>query len=242
MRISVAQLQTMIGDIGKNLAKHLVLLDAAIAQQADLVFFPELSLTGYEPKLAENLAVDSKDSRLAVLQNAADRERIVIGVGLPTRSSVGVRISMILLQPHQSPLTYSKQQLHADERPFFVQGADQVILRTAHHVIAPAICYESLQTSHVESAARAGVDVYLASVAKPARLIEKAYAHYSNIARLYSMTVFMANAVGRCDDFVGAGRSAIWNRQGVLVAELGEDSEGILLFDTVTEDRCAMLI
>jgi predicted amidohydrolase len=49
MRIGAAQLRPVAGDVASNLAKHLELIDVAAALGADLVYFPELSLTGYEP-------------------------------------------------------------------------------------------------------------------------------------------------------------------------------------------------
>lgn len=234
MRICAAQLEAVTGDINRNVAQHLALIELAVAQGAELIFFPELSLTGYEPRLAKGLAADADDHRLDVFQKRADANNILIGVGLPTRSPAGIRISMIVFQPDKQRLTYSKQQLHADELPFFVHGDEQLILGAGSHILAPAICYESLQPNHVDTAARAGTDVYLAGVAKPARNLDKAYPYYSAIAKQHSMTVLMANSVGPCDDFVSVGQSAIWNNQGELVAKAGDNGDEIVLIDTAT--------
>ena len=68
MNVCAAQLRPVAGDITKNMAKHLDLIDLAVAHKADLVFFPELSLTGFEPTLAEPLAFNVADHRLAVFQ------------------------------------------------------------------------------------------------------------------------------------------------------------------------------
>src|ERR1700741_4562168 len=143
MRICAAQLEPVAGDIDVNVAEHLALIDLAIARRADLIFFPELSLTGYEPRLAKGVATDAADHRLDVLQKLSDANRIIIGVGLPTQAATGIRISMIVFQPGMPRLAYSKQQLHADELPFFVQGNEQLILSAGDHTLAPAICYES---------------------------------------------------------------------------------------------------
>jgi predicted amidohydrolase len=48
MRICAVQLRPIAGDIAINIARHLKFIELAIAESADLVFFPELSLTGYE--------------------------------------------------------------------------------------------------------------------------------------------------------------------------------------------------
>lgn len=48
------------------------------------------------------------------------------------------------------------------------------------------------------------------------------------------MPVLMSNCVGSCDNFVSAGQSAIWTRDGKLAGQLDNISEGLLFFDTET--------
>jgi NAD+ synthase (glutamine-hydrolysing) len=45
--IALAQINTRLGDMQANLEKHLAYLDQARSSGADLLVFPELSLTGY---------------------------------------------------------------------------------------------------------------------------------------------------------------------------------------------------
>lgn len=232
MRLCVAQLKPVAGDIEVNIQKHLALSDLAQFNGADLICFPELSLTGYEPKLAKQLALNQDDERLGTFQDLADSTSIAIAVGAPTMASDKPKISMIVFQPGEARVTYSKQQLHDDELPYFVPGEQQIFLKTTEHLIAPAICYESLQASHAKSVAEA--DIYIASVAKPLRGVDKAYAHYPLIARRHSMAILMANCVGLCDDFVAVGRSAVWDSHGKLPAQLDDEREGIVLLDTST--------
>jgi predicted amidohydrolase len=236
VRICVAQLRSTAGDIEGNVRKHQALLDLALSYDAQMVCFPELSLTGYEPKLAKRLATVQNDPRLNTFQTLADSRSVCIAVGIPTVAAWGTRISMIVFQPSRSPVTYSKQQLHADEMPYFAPGEQQIVLSTAGHSIAPAICYESLQDSHAERAAELGADVYLASVAKSAGGVNKAFSHYPGVARRHAMTVLMANCVGPCDDFVAVGQSAVWSSRGELLTKLDSEHEGIALFDTLTRE------
>src|SRR6188768_4590785 len=48
MKIALAQTSPALGDIAANLTDHLHLIDQAVSRQADLIVFPELSLTGYD--------------------------------------------------------------------------------------------------------------------------------------------------------------------------------------------------
>ncbi|WP_031292527.1 carbon-nitrogen hydrolase family protein [Leptolyngbya sp. Heron Island J] len=234
MKISAVQLQSFTGDIASNIAKHLDFIKVAAAQGADLVFFPELSLTGYEPGLVQALATDITDPRLDIFQQYSDTHNIVIGVGLPIPAASKVQIGMIWFEPKTPRHSYAKQQLHSDELPFFVAGDRQLVLTTSAHKLVPAICYESLQPNHADHAASLGVDVYLASVAKPATGMAKAILHYPAIARQHNMHVIMSDAIGPCDNFTSVGQSAVWNNQGELLMQMDSNSEGILMVDTVS--------
>jgi predicted amidohydrolase len=233
MKICAAQLRPIAGDIAANIAKHFRLIELAIAHRANLVFFPELSLTGYEPRLAKSLATNDADPRLDAFQRRSDTHNILIGVGLPISVGSHVQIGMVWFGPRTPRRSYAKQQLHADELPYFVQGGGQLVLKTATQTLAPAICYESLQHSHADSAAKLGANVYLASVAKPAGALVKAMLHYPAIARKHSMYVIMAACVGPSDDFVSVGQSAAWNSHGELLAQMDSESEGMVEVDTV---------
>ena len=232
MKICAVQHRPVAGDIAANTARHLSFIDLAIAQSADLVFFPELSLTGYEPRLAKSLAVDKTDPRLEVFQRRSDARHIIIGVGLPLAAGGEVQIGMVWFTPRAPRRDYAKQQLHADELPFFVPGNGQLLLKVADHILAPAICYESLQPSHAEDAKNLGADIYLASVAKPAGAMARAVRHYPAIAREHNLQVIVADCVGPSDNFVSVGQSAAWNNRGELLAQMDRESEGIIILDT----------
>lgn len=234
MKICAAQIKPFKGDIEKNISFHLEMIERAISFRADAIFFPELSLTGYEPDLAKKLATNQDDPRLNVFREICNRKQIVIGAGLPTQAESGMHISMIIFQPGSATQTYSKQHLHADELPFFTEGKKQVFIQTGNLNITPAICYESLLYEHAENAAAQGANFYIASVAKSIGGLQRAYAHYPKIARKFSIPVLMTNAIGFCDNFESAGKSAAWNRDGILLAELGQREEGLVTFDTAT--------
>lgn len=236
MRIAIAQLRPVKGSIAANCAAHEHALDLALDLQAEALFFPELSLTGYEPTLAERLATDAYDPRLNTFQQRCDRHGVIIGVGLPTAYGPDVRISMVIMAPHTPRRTYSKQLLDADELPYFQPGTEQLLIESGSTRIAPAICYESLQPAHAEQACRLGATVYLASVAKSAHGVKKAYAHYPIIAKRHAMPVVLCNSIGPSDGFVAAGSSAIWSAKGILLAQLNDHEEGLLLLDTTTEE------
>lgn len=236
MKICIAQTQPIKGNVSANIEAHKKFIELALTLNAEVIFFSELSLTGYEPELAKKLATNQNDNRLDIFQEISDKKNIVIGLGLPTTTESKIRISMIIFEPNNPRQTYSKQQLHSDEFQYFENGDGQLIIKTNDKNIAPAICYESLQQTHSENAFKLGADVYLASVAKPANGVKKAFDHYPKIAKQYAMPVLMSNCVGFCDNFLSVGNSSVWTKEGELIGQLDDKSEGILIFDTETED------
>lgn len=235
MKICAIQTRPVKGDFEKNIESHKRLIDIAASNDAEIIIFPELSITSYESVSAKDWATHQNDKRFDEFQKISDAKQVVIGIGVPTTSEAGVLISMIIFQPFQPRRVYSKQHLHFDELPYFVNGRDEVLLTVKDAKAVPAICYESLLPEHSEKAFKNGVNVYLASVAKSAVGVEKACQHYSEIARKYSMIVLMSNCLGRCDDFESVGKSAVWNSDGVLAGQLDDRHEGILIFDTETQ-------
>ena len=236
MIIGIAQIRPIKGDIAANIDKHRQFIEEASTLKASALFFPELSLTGYEPELAKDLATTQDDIRLDKFQELSDTKSITIGLGIPTRSDSGIRISMIIFQPGRARRTYSKQQLHQDEHPYFESGSEDVDIIVDGLKIAPAICYESLQPVHADNASKRGADIYLASVAKSQDGITKAMAHFPAIAKKYGIPVLMSNCVGHCDNFLSAGQSSVWAKNGHLAGQLYDNSEGILVFDMGTEE------
>jgi predicted amidohydrolase len=64
MKVVLAQTAPHLGNIGKNLELHLKTIDRARREKADLVVFPELSLTGYKLRdLVETVAADPERSK-----------------------------------------------------------------------------------------------------------------------------------------------------------------------------------
>ena len=235
MIISAIQYKAESGNINANITSHTKFIELAAGYNANLVFFPELSLTGYGPRLGKSLAITASDPVLNIFQEQSDRWGIIVGIGLPLKAGENTEIGMVWFVPNKSPSTYSKQQLHADELPFFVSGEKQFILESGDYRFAPAICFESLQQSHADHAVYMGANVYLASVAKSEKGLAKVRKHYPEIARKHNLFVIMANCLGPNDDFVSIGQSAIWARSGELLAQMDSDSEGILILDLESE-------
>ncbi|WP_251827185.1 carbon-nitrogen hydrolase family protein [Pectobacterium punjabense] len=235
MKICIAQMESILGNVDENIKKHQDMVITAAKNFVDIILFPELSLSGYVPSLAESLALPSDDVNIYTFQSMSDEYRIFIAAGYPVRFNDGIKITMVIFQPEKETLFYSKQLLHPDEMSFFKQGKQQTTVRVEEELVVPAICYESLQPDHALEAANLAADLYVASVAKSSTGVIQAYEHYPTIASQHKMFVLMANAVGHADNFICAGQSAIWDREGKLLIQANATQEALLILDTETD-------
>jgi predicted amidohydrolase len=232
MKICAAQIRPIKGDIQTNVYHHQELIKLALKHHANFIIFPELSITGYEPTLAAELAMSLADNRLDVFQKISDDTKIRIGIGVPIKSERGIYISIVVFQPNQARQIYSKKFLHPDEEAFFISGENDTVDLTNN--IALAICYELAVSEHSLIAFKKGAEIYIASVAKSLNGYEKSSNILSGIAAKYSMTVLMANAIGYCDNFECVGKTTVWDSKGRLSAQLDSIREGIIIVDTDT--------
>ena len=235
MKICLAQTKSSKGNVPKNIQDHLRIINRAIKLQADLIVFPELSITAYEPELAKDLVSDVNSSLFNPFQALSDAHDITIGIGMPTPALDGIHICMLIFQPNKERLVYSKQILHSDELPFFVCGTNQTILHINGKKIAIGICYETMQREHFVHAKQLGADINIASAAKAKGGMETANSYYPKMAKEWDTSILLSNAIGFCDNFLSAGQSAVWNQNGELLQQLDEHNEGLLIYETESE-------
>ncbi|MGC9125036.1 MAG: nitrilase-related carbon-nitrogen hydrolase, partial [Caldisericaceae bacterium] len=75
---ALGQINPILGNLRENLNKHLSFIDAAAKENADLIVFPELSLSGYYLKdLAMEVALSINDKLLAPLKEKSKALDIV---------------------------------------------------------------------------------------------------------------------------------------------------------------------
>ncbi len=224
LTLAAAQTVSIPGDVAANIQRHLALMWAAAEQGVQCLVFPELSLTGYEPFLAADLAIDPQDAVLAPLRELARELRLTAVVGMPVRlaSQTGVLIGALALGADGSVGVYTKQHLHPGEELAFAAGQGGEVLAFGDDRIALAVCADFSLASHPRQAAAAGATVYAASVL----ISEGGYAADSALLEDYAaehgLLVLMANHGGPSGGWACAGRSAIWTADGnLLVAAPG---------------------
>jgi predicted amidohydrolase len=230
--IAVAQTPSIKGEIAANVQIHLAAVRAATERRADLIVFPELSLTGYEPELAAGLILAGDDTRLCGLREMASAHGITIIAGAPVASGgEKPHIGALIFTPHTA-LAYAKQHLHPGEEQFFSPGPRACVVEVKGIRVGVAICADTAQASHPRQAAEDGATVYVAGVLVTEHGYEADTALLQGYAARHHMAVAMANHSAASGGYTPAGKSAVWDEGGQLVACADGTEQSLLVAES----------
>ena len=235
MKVALAQTKPISGHIEDNIHDHLRFVDAAVSETAEIIFFPELSISGYEPSMASTLAMSLEDNRLSILQQRSTQFNITIVIGAPLLVNDRIRIGQVVFSPDGSKSANFKSYLHPDEEPYFTAGESCSPLTIGTTRIGLAICYEISVTVHRDKIFENKINMYVASVAKSAKGIPVALGTISETAQRYHVPSLMCNSIGLQDGMVCAGSSSVWDATGRVIEQLDAEQTGLLLYDTESE-------
>lgn len=230
--IGIAQISVVKGDFDKNLETHCRLIREAVKCKVKILLFPELSLTGYEPSLAKELAIDEKDPRLQRLQILADQYDITILVGAPKKTySNKPCIGLFIISPKMEIVCYNKIHLHENENLSFIAGTQPFyIINTQNGIqIGLAICADTNIEEHIIKAKQNGATCYLASMLISFNGYATDSVQLRNYAIKYGMLVAMANYSGETGEWACAGKSIIWDKYGNIIAKANDDPFALVI-------------
>jgi predicted amidohydrolase len=240
LAVCVAQTCPSPGDVPSNLEQHLRLVEVAAAHEAQLVLFPELSLTGYELELAERAALSEDDARLLPLADAARSHALTLVVGAPVRVEQRLYNGALVFRPDRTRLLYKKQYLGAfgegarcdgnvppPEASVFQPGNSDLLVQLGETLAALAICSDIGRAQHARRAREGGATAYLASMFVIPSEFDGDATRLEQYAQEHSMLVAMANFGAATGGLSSAGRSSIWSPDGVLSVQLPPRGAGI---------------
>lgn len=233
--IGLAQLPIVKGALAQNLATHLEYIKSASAMDADVVVFPELSLTGYELELLKPLAMPKSADTFSTLSAAATANNIVIIAGCPLISEGNKpHIGAVICFPNGQCDFYAKQYLHAGEDVYCSVGKDSYLLTVNGTRIALAICADFSNPAHAEVAATQQADVYITS----ALISEAGYGAdaelLAGIAKRHQFPVLLSNHISPKGNWQTCGKSSGWNASGELVIS-AEGNDPIIVLCHVSQ-------
>ena len=235
MIVAAVQFAPVAGDVGANVRTAAGLIRRAGAEDARVVVFPELVLTGYEPTLIRAtpaVCLAEGDVRLDPVREAcraAGAAAVVNGPVLMAGAEGRPGITSLVIGPDGALLTrYDKTHLCGLETEVFAPGTADGRFTLDGVRFALATCYDNRFPDIAERAAADGCAVCLASSALDAGndSFEKVYPVR---ARDFGLYVVLADLVGPSEAGPCVGRSGAWGPDGERIADAGPDREGFAL-------------
>src|SRR4051812_41636029 len=241
MRLALAQINSVVGDLEGNAAKIVDWLGRTRDANADLVLFPELAVTGYP---AEDLLLRPgfvRAARRAVDEIARSTHDIVALVGAPLFEDGALYNACFVLGGGSVRDVYRKHHLPNygvfDEDRYFEPGNDRVLLDVAGVRVGVTICEDIWIAGPPASELGAAGAQLVANISASPFHVGKDREREEIVrrcARENGVPVALCNAVGAQDELVFDGNSVIVAPDGTVLARAGGFEEELLLWDTGT--------
>ena len=237
MRVALAQLNAVVGDIDGNREKILDDLDRAKGAGADLVVFPELAVTGYPP---EDLLLRPgfvRAARASVEQIATAANGVVALVGTPWFDR-DLANACAVCADGRVQAVYRKHFLPNygvfDEHRYFAEGRELVLLRLGDVSVGITICEDVWQPGPpATDLSLAGAQLIVNLSASPYHVGKAEDREEMLVTRARDTSSYLAfcNLVGGQDELVFDGHSVVLDDAGEVVARAAGFAEELLVVD-----------
>ncbi len=233
LKVVMAQLNLLVGDIQGNTTRIIEgALEAKRIHEADIVAFPELSLTSYPPE--DLLLRPSLRLRISkALQRILDADLpIYCVIGYPLQEEGKLYNALSLIKGSQILMTYRKQCLPNyqvfDERRYFTPGKQRAIVEIAGFKIAMTICEDMWEEGPTRQAAEDGAQLLININASPYHR-DKPFERSELLkrrAQLAKCPIIYTNLVGGQDELVFDGSSMAVSAEGECIVRAPSFEEG----------------
>ncbi|MDM7322186.1 MAG: NAD+ synthase [Gammaproteobacteria bacterium] len=233
VRIALAQLNLLVGDVNGNVRMILDWTSRAVEQfQADLIVFPELALTSYPPEdlLKRSDFMAACEAGLERLKRDLPRGIAVI-VGLPEWEEGRRYNSAFVLRDGGILARYRKQHLPNygvfDELRYFTPGAEPCVFPLERGEGEPlsfglTICEDIWHPEPIAQAKAAGAQLMLNLNASPYQHDKPSLREQTLRARAAEtgLPIVYVNLIGGQDELVFDGGSLVMDAKGCIIHRL----------------------
>lgn len=232
MILTAAQTKPKEGDIKANLSDHYRFIELAAKNGANMITFPEMSITGYEREKAYLNTFTENDNRLINFKELAVKHKIIIVAGAPIKMGTNTFIGSFIFLPNDTIKIYTKQFLHEGEEEYFKSSFDyNPTFLIENQKISLAICADIDNPQHVKNAFNLGSSFYIPSIFFSLNGIPNAHKILSNYSKKYSLNILMSNFVNLSWNTQAGGKSAFWKNDGELLISMNESDSGLLIVE-----------
>jgi len=253
VKIALAQINTTVGDLAGNEAKISAAARRARQEKADLVLFPELTVTGYPPRdlLLKKDFISANLAALRRLAAASGPVAMLVGFVGENKNPPGrdVTNEAALLQNGQIVATRIKSLLPTydvfDEDRYFEPGAKSAPVDIAGQRCGVTICediwndedfwpHRRYRANPVGELLAAGAQCILNISASPWHVGKENLRGQmlASLARKSGRPVALCNLVGGNDELIFDGNSLVFNGAGELIAKGRAFEEDFVMVDT----------
>ena len=236
MRLALAQINAVVGDLDGNRERILAAIDEAWAASAEIVVLPELAVTGYPPEdllLRPAFVRAAEESTRSI---AAATAGMIALVGTPWRFEDGLANACAVSAGGELSEIYRKRLLPNygvfDEERYFEPGLEPLVIGYPYHV-GLTVCEDVWEPEPAADLAAAGAEVLVNLSASPFHVgkAESREAMLAERARANGFPVAFCNLVGGQDELVFDGHSVVLGADGEVLARAPGFEEHLLVVD-----------
>ena len=238
LRIALAQMNSTVGDLKGNSQKILSFISKAKRQQADVIAFPELAITGYPPEdllLKPQFIADNKEALRRIVSSTAG---IVAVIGFVDSVKNCLYNAAAVIADGKMKDSYHKIMLPNygvfDEVRYFRPGT-RFPLYTLKGVKAGINICEDIwhRDGPALTQSSAGADIIININASPYEMGKPQAREKILEERSRENRVFIAylNAVGGQDELIFDGSSMVYDYEGRMIARAAQFGETMMMVD-----------
>ena len=237
MRLALAQINTVVGELEGNRRRILAALDEARSHRAELVLFPELAVTGYPPEDLLLRPAFVRAAEASLREIAAACTDLVALVGTPWFDR-DLFNACAVCAGGDVRAVYRKRFLPNygvfDEDRYFAPGRDLLLLRLGDIVVGPTICEDLWQPGPpATDLSLAGAQLLVNLSASPYHVGKAEEREEMLVTRARDNSAYLAfcNLVGGQDELLFDGHSVVLDDEGEVLARAPGFEEALLVVD-----------
>ena len=247
LRIALAQLDLLVGDVQGNLARVVeVARTARQSHGADLTLFPELTLSGYPPEDLLFHRGFRKQIEAALEQVRREVPSGCLVVGYPEYTRFGIYNSAAWIAEGLIGAVHRKAELPNykvfDEKRYFHAGAQPTVVQCKGFRLGLLICEDIWEPKPAQLARAEGAELLLVVNASPYerhRQREREAVVRTRIADV-GLPVVYVNMVGGQDELIFDGNSFAMDAAGQVLMRAAPFQEGVYCIDLHRENGRAI--
>ncbi len=244
LKIALAQIDSVLGDVHKNVKKHLLAAERAKKLGADLVVFPELSLTGYSIKDMNwdlSIRIDRPGREYEPLVRMSKSISILAG-GIEEDPEFRLYNSALLFEDGKVEVAHRKVYLPTygmfEEGRYFSPGERVQVVESKHGRLGVLICEDLWHLPLPYILAQQGAQAIIGLVASPTRVVGNEIdlpiatsnrENHKSYARLLTTYIAFCNRVGYEDGVNFWGGSGVIGPDGEVLSSAKQFDEDLVI-------------